>query len=72
MIEAFCEEIESLKKCLNEEEKILLKGSEKGLYISIRVILESIVSKKSVNTSLSVCLIISHMIKKFDFAPEQQ
>ena len=28
------------------------------------------VSKKSVNIFLSMCLTISHMIKKFDFTPE--
>ena len=58
------------EKCFNEEEKILLKENEKGLYISARIMLKSIVSKKSVNTSLSMYLIIFYVIKKFDFAFE--
>ena len=69
MIETFCEKIKNLKNVLMRK-KILLKENEKNLCISIKVMLKSIISKKNINTFLSMCLIISYMIKKFDFAPK--
>ena len=50
--------------------KFFLKENEKNLCISIKIILKNIVLKENINIFLSMCLIISYMIKKFDFASE--
>ena len=71
MIKTFYEEIESLKKCFNEKKKILLKENEKDLCTSIKTMLKNIMLKENINIFLSMCLIISHITKKFDFTPEQ-
>ena len=53
------------------ERKILLKENEKSLYTSIKTMLKNIISKKNVNTSLSICLTISYITKKFNFTFKQ-
>ena len=57
-----------MRKKNSFEKKILLKKNEKNLCTSIKIMLKNIMSKKSVNIFLSMCLTIFYMIKKFDFA----